>query len=309
MAAALRVAVTGASGFIGQALVRRLSGRGHDVLALSRTERSAPAGVRALAVDYTQVPALQRVLEGTQVVVHLGALAHGRGGVDFGANDATTDALCQACVGAGTARFIFLSSIGVNGTCTHATPFTEADPPQPREPYALSKLHCEGSVRQTGLREFTILRPPLVYGPGAPGNFARLVRAVQRGWPLPLREVHNARSFVALENLLDLLELCLTHPAAANELFLAADAETVTTTQLVECIARGVGRRARLWRMPAPLVSTAAALGASRLVDSLYGDLRLDIGKARRLLGWVPRLAAATAIEQAARASTGGCGP
>jgi nucleoside-diphosphate-sugar epimerase len=306
MAAALRVAVTGASGFIGQALVRRLADRGHEVLALSRTGRPVPAGVRALAVDYAQVPALQRALEGTHVLVHLGAMAHGRGGVDFGANDATTQALCRACVGAGTQRFVFLSSIGVNGTVTHAAPFTEADPPQPREPYALSKLRCEDSVRGAGLREFTILRPPLVYGPGAPGNFARLVRAVQNGWPLPLREVRNARSFLALENLLDLLELCLAHPAAANELFLAADADTVTTTRLVECIARGVGRPARLWRLPAPLVRTAATLGAGRLVDSLYGDLRVDSGKARRLLGWVPRVAAGDAIEHAARASTGG---
>lgn len=308
MAAALRVAVTGASGFIGQALLRRLSGRGHEVLALSRAEGTIPGGVRAVAVDYAQVPALRRVLEGMQVVVHLGAMAHGRGGVDFGANDLTTNALCQACVGARSARFIFLSSIGVNGTVTHGPPFTEADPPHPREPYALSKLRCEESVRGAGLREFTILRPPLVYGPGAPGNFGRLVRAVHVGWPLPLRAVPNARSFVALENLLDLLELCLLHPAAANELFLAADAETVTTTQLVECIARGVGRPARLWRPPGPMIRTAAALGASRLVDSLYGDLRVDIGKARRLLGWVPRLAAEDAIEQAARASMR-CGP
>jgi nucleoside-diphosphate-sugar epimerase len=305
-----RTVVTGASGFVGRALVRRLAAHGHEVVAMSRHGWNAPAGARQVIVSrYDDEVATAAALEGAQALVHLAALAHRRGDADaFAVNEAVTSALVRASAQAGIARFVFVSSIGVNGHATHGRPFTEANPPAPAEPYALSKLRSEQAV-VAGLAgvagtSYTLIRPPLVYGPRAPGNFGKLVRAVQRGWPLPFAGARNARSLIGLDNLLGLIETCLDHPAAANELFLAADGEDVSTRQIVEHIAQGLGRPPRLWHAPAGLLRfVAGALGRGRSVESLFGDLQVDAGKARARLGWVPAVRVAQGLQQAARES------
>lgn len=303
------VVVTGASGFIGRALVRGLHARGRTVTAVARHACDVPAGVRQVIVDsYEDRAALARAFDGAGCVLHLAALAHREGSrSEFDASVHAAQCVAAAARDAELRRLVLLSSIGVNGNRTGGRPFTEDDPPQPVEPYAHSKLRAEQAVvdacTASGL-EYVIVRPPLVYGPGAPGNFGRLVRLVARGWPLPLGAIRNARSFIALDSLVELLALCSVHPAAANQLLLAADAQDLSTPELVRAIAAGLGVPARLLPAPPALLRLAAALlGRARLADSLCGSLQVDARKARELLGWHPAVAPAEGVARAAAAS------
>lgn len=302
-----RIAVTGASGFIGRALVRHLHSHGRAVVAVTRRGGGHPAGVREVQVaDYRQPADLARAIAGAQGVVHLAALAHHRATeAEFEASVRAAETVAAAAVREQVPRLVLVSSIGVNGSRTHGPPFTEASAPAPTEPYARSKLRAEQAVAAAVAgsgTEVVVVRPPLVYGPHAPGNFGRLLRLVQRGWPLPVGSVRNARTFIAIDNLLDLLVLCLDHPAAAGELFLAGDAEDLSTPQLVRCIAQGLGRPARLAPFPPRLLMLAATLaGRRRLAESLCASLQVDASKARRVLGWRPRVAAEEGVRRAAR--------
>jgi nucleoside-diphosphate-sugar epimerase len=212
------------------------------------------------------------------------------------ANVEVTLNLALQAVAAGVRRFVFLSSIGVNGAYTAPGKFfSEMDQPKPHNFYALSKLEAEHGLlqiaAQTGL-EVVIIRPPLVYGPGAPGNFASLLRWVQRGLPLPLGAVHNQRSFVALDNLVSLVLLCADRarsPQAANQVFVVADGEDVSTSTLLRKVARAAGRSSRLLPVPASwLLAAASGLGKRVVADRLLGNLQVDATKARSLLGWEP---------------------
>lgn len=301
------VVVTGASGFVGRALVRHLLLAGRAVVAVARHAGDPPTGVREVRVaSYEDVHALDAACAGAASVVHLAALAHRTGDpAEFAASVRAAEAVAQAAVRARAPRLVLVSSIGVNGNRTSGRPFTEESAPQPTEPYAVSKLQAEravaAAVAGTGTALVTV-RPPLVYGPRAPGNFGRLVRLVQSGWPLPLASVHNARTFIGLDNLLDLLVLCTDHPAAAGELFVAGDGQDLSTPQLARCIAQGLGRPARLAPMPPVLLTLGATLaGRRRLAESLCASLQVDAGKACRLLGWRPALAAEDGVRRAAR--------
>jgi nucleoside-diphosphate-sugar epimerase len=201
-----------------------------------------------------------------------------------------------------------MSSAGVNGGLTRERPFTETDEPAPASPYAVSKLRSERGVIATldrsGNTSWVILRPPLVYGPRAPGNFGRLVAAVERGWIIPVGGITNSRSLIGLGNLLELVTLCLDCSAADHQLFLVADGQDVSTPDLVRHIATGLGKTARMISVPEPLLRVGAGmLGRSTWADSLCGSLRIDASKARRLLGWAPGQTAFDGIRQAARES------
>ncbi|MEJ6024058.1 NAD-dependent epimerase/dehydratase family protein [Ramlibacter sp. PS4R-6] len=289
------VVVTGATGFIGRGLVARLAGEGRALVALGRRELEARDG------------SLERAFDGAGCVVHLAARAHRAGSAaDFEADVALTRSLARIAKQGGVRRFVHVSSVGVLGTRTRGTAFTEATPPAPREPYAHAKWHAEQALQgelAAGATEWTILRPSMVYGPHAPGNFARLVRAVQRGWPLPLAGVRNRRQLLALDNLVDAIVCGADHPDAARRTFLVADAEPVSTPELVALIAQGLGASARLWPLPATMLEAAArATGRGRMADSLLGDLEIDCN-ALRSLGWQPRVAPREGIVQAAAAS------
>jgi nucleoside-diphosphate-sugar epimerase len=272
----MKVAVTGASGFVGHALVGGLRAAGHEAVPLSRRD------------------AMSERFGGVDAVVHLAARAH-RGGDDaaFEPNVTIARMAAEAARDAGVGRFVLVSSIGVNGNVTHGKPFTENDVPAPAEPYARSKWRAEQDVRAIldGSRtSLVIVRPPLVDGPGAPGNIGRLRRAVARGWPLPLASIRNRRSFISIGNLVDVLLLCLVRDEAAGELFLVADSEDISTPDLVRRIARELGRPARLFPFPpALLVAAATVLGRARTARSLCDSLQVDASKARRVLGWSPR--------------------
>lgn len=201
--------------------------------------------------------------------------------------------LARQAAFAGVRRFIFVSSVKVNGESTVlGKPFFADDSPEPQDPYGISKLEAEKGLRKlassTGM-EVVIIRPPLVYGPGVKANFASMMSWLQRGIPLPLGAIHNKRSFVALDNLVDFIVTCLAHPAAANQTFLVSDGEDLSTTALLQRMGRALGKPARLMPVPAGLMVVAAnLLGKGDVPQRLFGSLQVDSSKARHLLGWKP---------------------
>jgi nucleoside-diphosphate-sugar epimerase len=214
--------------------------------------------------------------------------------------------LARQAASAGANRFVFVSSIKVNGESTTETqPFTAADTPAPQDPYGISKMEAEQGLRQiaaeTGM-EVVIVRPPLVYGPGVKANFASMMRAVQRGLPLPLGSVtHNRRSFVALDNLVDLLITCIDHPAAANQTFLVSDGEDLSTTDLLRRLGQALNKPARLFPVPPSLLQLGAnLLGKGDMAQRLLGNLQVDISHTRNTLNWTPPISVDEGLRRAA---------
>ena len=296
------ILVSGARGFVGSALVARLAREGVETRAcVRRDDASMPNGVHTVQFgDLTANTDWSRALTGVGVIVHAAARVHV---MDDTATDPLTEFrrvnvqgtlhLARQAEAAGVRRFVFISSIKVNGEATElGMPFSADDLPAPLDPYGVSKMEAEQGLReiaaQTGM-EVVIIRPPLVYGPGVKANFAALMRTVQLGWPLPLGAVHNRRSLVALDNLVDFIVTCTTHPQAANQTFLVSDGHDLSTTELVRGLARAAGVPARLLPLPVlALQAGAALLGKGDAVQRLCGNLQVDISKARSLLGWVP---------------------
>ena len=293
LGADLSVLITGGTGFVGKALVKRLS-----ALPVRLATRADSAG-------------WGKVLVGINTVVHLAARVHVM--QDTEADPLTAFRavnvdgslnLARQAAAVGVKRFVFISSVKVNGESTPlGRPFTETDAPNPQDAYGQSKHEAEQGLRQlsadTGM-EVVIIRPPLVYGPGVKANFAALMRAVQRGWPLPLGAVHNQRSLVALDNLVDFIVTCITHPQAANQTFLVSDGQDLSTTELVRGMAQAAGVPAHLLPMPAwAFQAGASLLGKGDAVQRLCGNLQVDKSKARSLLGWVPPVSVEEGLRRA----------
>lgn len=298
------ILVTGATGFVGSALVRRLvtdMPTQRLVVAVRSGGAAWPSQVSEAAVgDLGPHTDWSAALMGLQGVIHSAARVHVMADTcadplaEFRrVNVEGTLNLARQAAAARVRRFVFVSSVKVNGEATApGQSFTERDVPAPQDPYGQSKYEAELGLRQlaidTGM-EVVIVRPPLVYGPGVKANFATLMRAVQRGLPLPLAAVDNRRSLMALDNLVDLIVTCLHHPAAANQTFLASDGQDLSTAQLVRGMAKVAGVPARLWHVPVlALHAVAGVLGKSAAVQRLCGNFQVDISKARTLLGWVP---------------------
>ncbi len=308
------VLVTGASGFVGRALVEHLvSLNASEVIAMTRVIPDNPVvGVRYLPVgDLALQTQWSSTLAGVDTVVHAAARVHilndrsAQSIEEFErVNVIPTLELARHAAAMGVRRFIFLSSIGVNGVQTHSSmAFSEADTPNPRNAYALSKLQAERGLHQisaqTGL-DVVIIRPPLVYGPGVRANFSALMHAVKSGWPLPLGAVHNQRSLVALDNLVDFIVTCIDHPLAANETFLVSDGDDVSSAELVRGLARASGVSSRLLPVPTwALWVCAIALGKREFIQRLCGSLQVDIHKANTLLGWVPPISLEEGLRRA----------
>ena len=311
-----RILVTGASGFVGRALTAHLVAL--DAKEVVGMTRALPAnrvlGARYVATgDLTaRMPALT-ALDGIDVIVHAAARVHvlnddkTKSVTEFDrVNVAVTLELARQAVVAGVPRFVFLSSIGVNGVQTDLdAPFTEADRPSPHNPYAESKLKAEQGLRQlsaqTGL-EVVIIRPPLVYGPGVRANFAALMRAVQRGWPLPLACVHNLRSMLAMDNLVSFIATCIDHPQAANRTFLVSDGQDISSPDLVRGLAQALGVAAHL--VPVPLFAlqlVGRTLGKGDVIQRVCGNLRVDISRARRVLSWKPPISTDEGLRRAVK--------
>lgn len=307
--------VTGASGFIGRALVTRLA-----KLPGARVRgayRSVVARV-AEGVEACQIGGLDAdtdwtvALDGVDVVIHCASRVHVMRDKESDpliayrrTNVAGTLHLARAASRAGCRRFVFVSSIKVNGESTPpGQPFSEASLPAPRDPYGQSKLEAEQALlalaSEVGM-QVVVVRPPLVYGPGVKANFRAMMGWLARGVPLPLGAIDNRRSVVALDNLVDLLALCTWHPAAANQVFLAGDGEDVSTTELLRRTAKALGCPARLVPVPAAWLRGAARLlGKEELATRLCGNLQVDISKARSMLGWTPPIGLDEGLRRAA---------
>lgn len=300
----MKILLTGSSGFLGSSLCQKFAVDGHEVVAVSRQDSSScPTAVRKVITDACigEFEWPDDVLKGVDVIVHAAARAHKLSDTvsdplhEFRkVNVQGTVRLAKKAAQSGVKRFVFISSIGVLGN-NNTTPFTENDKPQPHDDYAVSKYEAEMALKElsaeSGL-EVVIIRPPLVYGPNAPGNFGSLLKWVKRMMPLPLGSIYNQRSFVALENLVDFIDLCADRdqsPAAANQVFLISDGEDVSTTELLKRIAKAYDKPSMLIPFPMGLMRWGATLfGKKKLVARLFGSLRVDSSKARTRLNWNP---------------------
>ena len=306
----MNVLVSGSNGFVGGAVLKFLYANEFRVKGLVRRKPDfLYDAVEQIECDLSKCDSFPSGLFiNVDVVIHCAARAHiikdnvsdplteyRRVNVDGSINLAR-----QAAI-AGVKRFIFLSSIGVNGNI-NTKPFTEKDTPAPAELYAQTKWEAEQALwdvqRETGM-ELVIIRPPLVYGPSAPGNFGSLIRWVGTGIPLPLGAIKNQRSLVALDNLVDLIITCIDHPSAANQVFLAGDGQDLSTTELLQKVAFAMDKPSRLIPVPKSLLMFGAMLLGKRAVaQRLLGSLQVDISKARDLLGWEPPISVQEGIRR-----------
>ncbi|WP_312913010.1 UDP-glucose 4-epimerase family protein [Stutzerimonas nitrititolerans] len=295
----MNILLTGASGFVGRALAGRLSQQQDARLALAMRSRSINSSLPIHVVgDISAVTDWTGALAGQHAVIHAAARAHkmkeevaNPQAEYLRVNVEGSLRLARQAAAAGVKRFLFISSIGVNGNI-NSRPFSAEDEPHPAEPYACSKWEAEQGLwriqKETGM-ELVIIRPPLVYGPRAPGNFGSLVCWIEKGIPLPLGAIHNKRSLVGIDNLVDLIIRCIDHPAAANQVFLAGDGEDMSTSELLRGVAQAMGKPARLIPVPAGLLQFGATmLGKKAMAQRLLGSLQVDISKTCELLDWKP---------------------
>jgi nucleoside-diphosphate-sugar epimerase len=305
----LKILVTGANGFVGGALCDSLRQQGITVVAAVRGNACDNEYVLG---DFSALTDWMFALCGCNTVIHLAARVHVMN--DKSSNpltafravnvDATLNLARQAAQ-SGVKRFVFISSIGVNGAETFLEPFSEISKPQPHSDYALSKFEAEEGLKdicaKSGM-EFVIIRSPLVYGSNAPGNFRSLLKFVHKGLPWPLGLIKNQRSMVALENLVDFIKVCIEHRKAANQSFLVADAESVSTPQLIRLLSEGMGKPVRLFPVPVQALKLGAfLLGKQSMYQQLCGSLQVDISKAQNILGWVPPVRVDDGLRRAAK--------
>ncbi|QRJ65591.1 NAD-dependent epimerase/dehydratase family protein [Azospira restricta] len=303
----VRILVTGATGYIGRACVRAFAAAGWTVRAASRAGDSVEGAAEGVAIgalsgqtDWTDA------LCGVDVVLHLAGVAHRPQTEDRTYRDVNVDGtaqLARSAVRAGVLRFVFLSSISVHGRRPGGGRIDEATPLAAEDAYGRSKANAERAVADAAAGErmtWTVVRPPLVYGPAAPGNFRRLVGLVRRGVPLPLRGAKAPRSYIGLDNLVSALICAATHPAAANRAFVVADDEDVGTADLIRLISDAMGRPARLWWIPEHLLRVVAAVvGRGGAAERLLDPLQVDCRQIMDALGWQPPLGLREGVRRA----------
>jgi UDP-4-keto-D-QuiNAc 4-reductase len=310
----VKVALTGASGFIGRGVRAFLEGRGHHLIAVLRSETFDPAfDERRPISDLDDIEGLRKAFAGSDAVVHLAGKAHVMTRAENSAEEFTrvnvegTMNVARAAADSGVRRFVFLSSIKVNGERTlPGHKFSADDHPAPRDAYARSKREAEDFLREfcpaNGI-EVVIIRPPLVYGSGVPGNFRSMMRWLNFGIPLPLAGIDNRRSLVARENLASLIVNCLENARAAGQIFLVSDGEDLSTPELLRKLGRAIGKPPRLFFVPEKVLRGAAALaGSGERIGRLCDSLQVDIAKTTNILGWSPPAGADGALAETARA-------
>lgn len=294
----MRILVTGATGFIGTRLCALLVRQGHEVRGVSRSGDGTVEGVEYHAKDFTDPYSISDCLQDVDCAVHLAGRAHVLRKEDDSPDlyraincDATLQ-LARLAMKAGVKRLVFVSSIGVNGNQSGRQRFTEESVSMPAADYSRSKLDAEEGLKallQASDMQLVIIRPPLVYGVEAPGNFRTLLKVVDKGIPSPFVLVRNARSIISVDNLAQLVSLAAQHPDAAGQVFLASDGSDVSTHQILGALAQGM--QTRCWPIPVPQVLLALLLklvGKDDLYIQLCGSLTVDSAKAQRMLGYQP---------------------
>lgn len=312
----MRCLITGGGGFVGRTLSKYALAQGYDVLLPLRRPQGIDQIIGAKIIEIgslSEETDWNDSLRGVEQIVHLAARVHVM-------NDKSLDPiaefrrinvegsvnLARQAAAAGVRRLIYLSSIKVNGEYTEVgCPFTADDAPAPKDPYAVSKYEAELMLRQisteTGM-EVVIIRAPLVYGPGVKANFESMMRWLALGVPLPLSGMlQNRRSLVAIDNLVDLIMTCLTHPAAANQTLLVSDGEDLSTAELLRRMGTALGQSAHLFYMPPSMLRVAAQLvNKSDIYQRLCCSLQLDISATLQLLGWIPPISVDEGLKRAA---------
>jgi len=291
-----RVLITGATGFVGRPLCRALLGSGFEVRAAVRSHSavSEPGCEPAVVGDIDANTDWSSALNGVDVIVHAAARVHvmndrGGSGAYDQINVEGTRRLATEAARAGVRRFLFLSTVKVNGENTPAGPFTAGDAPHPRDEYGRSKWRAEQVIAEicaATRMEHVIVRPPLVYGPGVKANFLRLMIWVDEERLMPLGAVDNLRSLVSIWNLVDLLRLAVSHPAAAGRVWLVSDGVDLSTPQLIRRIGAAMQRNVRLLRVPVLALRLGGWLARRPEISRLCGSLTVDASPARELLGW-----------------------
>ena len=291
--------VTGATGFIGKHLIENLSISNFNIIATVRKKNDTlPPEIRQDVIgDIIKEENWEEKLKGVDTIIHLAAQSSfnkASHSIELlrEINVLTTEKLALAAVKAGVKRFIFLSTVKVNGEGS-SKPYTELDEPQPEDDYGRSKLEAEKRLikisKETGL-EIVILRPTLVYGEGVQGNFKTLIKLVNKGVPLPFGNIKNKRSLCSVYNLADFIRVCITHKGAANETFLVADGKSLSTSELLTQIAHAKGKPLFLLPLPVSFMKRLLGLiGKKAIAKRLYGDLEVELSKARKILGWETR--------------------
>lgn len=292
----MKIILTGSTGFLGASLAKRLCNSEVEIIAPVRHKLSSSE--KPIQYMYFkelfEVVHCEGIFDKVDVFIHTAALAHSTGISDEVYNKVNNDltvALALAAAKSKVKRFIFISSIGVNGS-NSSVPFTHQDEPNPKEAYAISKYNAEVKLREiaseTGL-EVVIIRPPLIYGKGAPGNFGALKKVAEKNLPLPLGAFHNKKSFVAVDNLIDLIITCIKHPKAANQTFLVSDDEDVSTSKLLKKLTTAAGKKPMLVPVPLWVITFVALLfGKREQVNKLACPLRVDIEHTKNTLNWKP---------------------
>lgn len=307
-----KVLVTGASGFVGKAIILRLLlDKKFIPVAAGRSATSLQGLCSVVPFDLTSGQMMPK-LDGIQVVIHAAARVHV---MNETATDALTEfrkvnvegslKLARYAAESGVKRFIFISSIKVNGESTSlGRPYKPDDCPAPTDPYGISKFEAEEGLKALGHSlgmEIVIIRPPLVYGPGVKANFLSMLSWLNKGVPLPLGAINNQRSIIALGNLVDFIIVCIDHPAASNQVFLVSDGVDLSTTQLLHCLARALGKKARLLPLPVGMLKLVASIfGKKALAQRICESLQVDISKNNELLGWTPPVNMTKAMRQTA---------
>ena len=307
-----RIVITGVGGFVGQPLSRYLANQGHLVTGTVRklaTDNTLASGVSVTETgDLESFEAWPELLVGVDAVIHLAARVHVMGENSTAAlekyrkaNVSVTENLLQASAAAGVRRFVFLSSVKAIGE-GGVEAYREDTQPEPSDPYGISKLEAEQAVeaiRKETEIETVILRLPLVYGPHVRANFLRLMKLVDRGFPLPLASVRNSRSMIFIGNLVDALRICLQHEQAAGEIFMVSDGEDFSTPGLIKSIAGAMDRKPRLMACPPMFLKLAGTLfGKGQVAQRILGSLRVDSSKIRSQLDWVPPYSATEGIAE-----------
>lgn len=307
----MRILVTGASGFIGRQLCSELKKNSFEVRAVMRRETRSAYEYDCLYGELSDRFFRSEICNDVDVIIHLAGKAH-----QMGKNSASLDEmrevnrnltleLAASAANAGVKRFVFVSSIGVNGVETLSGAIDESSPANPVKDYAVSKYEAENGLTQQCNKtsmELVIVRPPLVYAGNAPGNFQKLLKLVALGVPLPFSAVNNQRSMVSLGNLTDFLKTCAVHPKAAGQLFLVSDGDDLSLPEILKSLSIGMGRRARIFHVPVFLLyAVGRLLGRGALMTQLCGSFVLNTAKARTLLNWKPPFSARDELIRSAR--------
>jgi len=304
--------ITGITGFVGKALAEHLiNNSNYNIIATTRRKIPLHKNIKQIVVgDLNTNIDWSNILTKVDHIIHLAGRAHIMQDTaknplnEFRkTNTESTLKLAKQAAKSGIKRFIFLSSIKVNGESTKPNkPFKHNHPSNPSDPYAQSKHEAEQELKKianTSKMEIVIIRPPLIYGPQVKANFKKMIQWVQKGIPLPLGAINNKRSFVSLDNLTDLITLCLQHPKAANQTFLVSDNHDLSTTELLQRIAQALGKNTPLIPIPSNIITRVASLlGKKDLAQRLCGSLQVDIQHTKQTLNWHPPIKLNNALKK-----------